>query len=233
MALDFPASPVFGEVFTAGNSQWQWDGTKWVAIASGLVIPDAPTDGTLYGRQNLGWDPVPISDGVEEAPADGTIYGRQDAGWVPTGGGGGPPFMGVTDGSDAGPGEIGEVISFNTTISVTVSGGSVVIGSITLTAGDWDVCGEVFFSVTGGGNDIQRAYGAITTSAGGFPQSNIASSQASGGAGFPGAGEQLVLALRPARILLSAPVTYNLLASGGVSGGSLLGWGNMIARRMR
>ena len=27
MALDFPASPTFGEVFTSGNPQWQWDGT--------------------------------------------------------------------------------------------------------------------------------------------------------------------------------------------------------------
>ena len=31
MALDFPASPTTGQIFTSGASSWRWDGAKWVA----------------------------------------------------------------------------------------------------------------------------------------------------------------------------------------------------------
>ncbi|HBC3828657.1 TPA: hypothetical protein ACVU43_003022 [Vibrio parahaemolyticus] len=43
-------------------------------------IPEAPTDGVAYVRQNGDW--VAETVGVEEAPSDGTPYERQDAGWV-------------------------------------------------------------------------------------------------------------------------------------------------------
>jgi hypothetical protein len=58
----------------------------------------------------------------------------------PPGPAGGPPFMGVTDGSDAGPGEVGEVQEVIVTPGGEIpSGSTVVVGSISLTSGDWDV----------------------------------------------------------------------------------------------
>ena len=42
MALDFPASPVIGQVFTGpNNAVWVWDGTKWLQGAS---VPVATTN---------------------------------------------------------------------------------------------------------------------------------------------------------------------------------------------
>lgn len=35
MAIDYPASPTVGNIFTAANSAWQWDGVKWAPAASG------------------------------------------------------------------------------------------------------------------------------------------------------------------------------------------------------
>lgn len=29
-ALNFPDSPTSGQVFTAANKSWTWDGTKWI-----------------------------------------------------------------------------------------------------------------------------------------------------------------------------------------------------------
>ncbi len=29
-AINFPDSPTSGQVFTAANKSWTWDGTKWI-----------------------------------------------------------------------------------------------------------------------------------------------------------------------------------------------------------
>lgn len=44
-AIDFPSSPSVGQVFTANNSTWQWDGVTWVAYnpTSGNLIFSAGT----------------------------------------------------------------------------------------------------------------------------------------------------------------------------------------------
>lgn len=44
-AIDFPASPSTGQLFTASNTTWQWDGTTWVAYkpTSGNLIFSAGT----------------------------------------------------------------------------------------------------------------------------------------------------------------------------------------------
>ncbi len=43
-------------------------------------IPDAPSDGITYGRNNAQW--VQVSSGIPDAPSNGLIYGRQNATWV-------------------------------------------------------------------------------------------------------------------------------------------------------
>ncbi len=52
--IDFPASPTVGQQFTTAGVTWQWDGVKWIAVGGGS-IPDAPNDGTLYGRKSAAW----------------------------------------------------------------------------------------------------------------------------------------------------------------------------------
>jgi Pectate lyase superfamily protein len=43
-------------------------------------VPEAPNDGTLYGRRNLGWAIV-STEGIGEAPADGNNYARRNGVW--------------------------------------------------------------------------------------------------------------------------------------------------------
>jgi hypothetical protein len=60
---------------TNGSGGLSWQG--------GAGIPEAPTDGQLYGRENATW--VVISDtgggGIPDAPNDGTLYARENGSW--------------------------------------------------------------------------------------------------------------------------------------------------------
>ena len=74
------------------------------------TFPDAPSDGSFYGRQNKTWQHVPAeapsdgntyarhngawtsisaSSGIPDAPSDGNIYGQLNAAWSVVGGTGG------------------------------------------------------------------------------------------------------------------------------------------------
>jgi hypothetical protein len=61
---------------TNGSGGLSWQG--------GAGIPEAPTDGQLYGRENATW--VVISDtgggGIPDAPNDGTLYARENGAWL-------------------------------------------------------------------------------------------------------------------------------------------------------
>ena len=60
-----PGSPSDGMLWWPGPGPiYIWDGTYWVSTGTpggggGGGISDAPSDGTLYGRQNASWQPVP------------------------------------------------------------------------------------------------------------------------------------------------------------------------------
>ena len=61
---------------------------------SAASLPDAPSDGSIYGRKNATWTAVTGTGGggIPDAPSDGSLYGRKNAGWTVvtgTGGGGG------------------------------------------------------------------------------------------------------------------------------------------------
>ena len=101
-----------GEKFSMYVDQEIYDD---IAVNNASFIDDAPSDGSLYGREDKSWKQVPppgISDapsdnkeyarlngnwveipedqtGVPEAPIDQRTYGRKDAGWVEITGGGG------------------------------------------------------------------------------------------------------------------------------------------------
>lgn len=68
---------VAGWVFDAGTGYWMWGASG----GSGGGIPEAPTDGLIYGRQNAGWveitagggDSFWTSTGPNEITYNGTI----------------------------------------------------------------------------------------------------------------------------------------------------------------
>ena len=44
-------------------------------------VPEAPEDGTQYGRQDAAWTAIPDA-GISDAPIDGSQYARKDAAWA-------------------------------------------------------------------------------------------------------------------------------------------------------
>ena len=58
MAMNFPASPTVGQQYPSpavpGSPVYSWNGTAWI-WGTGNVMTDAPSDGTIYGRQNATW----------------------------------------------------------------------------------------------------------------------------------------------------------------------------------
>ena len=57
MALDFPASPTNGQIFTGGGATWMWDGTKWVNGASATAY--APIASPAFTGNPTGPTPPP------------------------------------------------------------------------------------------------------------------------------------------------------------------------------
>lgn len=43
-ALDFPSSPSLGQVYTAANKSWTWDGSKWIVTQYNNAIDSDVTD---------------------------------------------------------------------------------------------------------------------------------------------------------------------------------------------
>ena len=153
--------------------------------------------------------------------------------FVPVAGPNTPP-PGVTDGSNAAPGQIGEVIS---NVRVAASALTLTTGvaqnvcTITLTPGDWDVQGNAWFSVgTGGATNIQTGINSVsaavpTDAAIGVTRytENMALTASAG----------QMRTLSPCRVNVTASTPYYLYGSVSFPSGTCTVYGAMWARRAR
>ncbi len=141
-------------------------------------------------------------------------------------------LVGSTAGDSASPGFVGEYISsfVESAAPITLSTNTVAdVTSISLTAGDWDVDGNVGF-VFGAGTTISAWDGWISSTSATFPISSVTSS-ANATAFAPSSTVSLIAPKR--RFSLAAPTTIYLSAvmSFGVS--SAFAYGFISARRVR
>jgi hypothetical protein len=128
---------------------------------------------------------------------------------------------GVTDGSDAAAGQIGEYMSASGSAAMT-SGTAATVASLSLTAGDWEVSGQVTINYTGltGGN----AFGAnINGNSGTLIVVSVPN----------GASDWQLSAGAPQRFNVTAATTVSLMSIGYFSAGSVSATGTVQARRMR
>jgi hypothetical protein len=250
---------------------------------AGGGIPDAPLDGTQYGRQSGAWTPivggggasVTISDTPPSAAFVGDLWWDSVGGqlyiyftdanssqWVicnnnagpegpqgpqgatgpagpqgpagPPGGGGGGLPPGVTDGSNAAAGQIGEVMSINIPTATTPpTNVAAIIGSLTLTPGDWDVTGDIQINNASPVTFAVPLQLAITTGTAqpGNPALNNSILTVNPAIMSPG---NNVFAFKMARSSNATSQTYNLLVTFSYTGGTLIFvGGNIWARRMR
>lgn len=257
MAIDFPANPTVNQVFVSGGTSWTWDGVKWTSLNAISIAtvsatpPSLPQPGSLwfdtvgaqlyvYFNDGTSSQWVAASNppgGLNDAASDGQTYGRMNAAWspaLPLSGGTltGPlkaPLIGVTDGSNAAAGQIGEFLSASLaggsaiTLTTNVTASPV---SLSLTAGDWDVSGVVQFSPTAAipaGSYLGAALG-LTIASPGVPDGTYQVANASVSTSVPTPID---------RFSFTATTTVHLNAYANFASGSLTAFGQIRARRVR
>jgi hypothetical protein len=176
-AQGWSASSLIADSFTipviGGTVDVEFDNIAWLTVGAVIFI------GGMYGRV------VSIS---------GTTVTLMRLGMGEAG-------AGVTDGSNAAPGMIGE-INHEHFVNTSPGAGPVAIGNFTLQPGDWDVTGRVWIYSTGAGL-TSFTVGISDTPA--HTTANYFSS--SGSVGLGGAAGNLISPLPVAQINISAPLT--------------------------
>lgn len=141
------------------------------------------------------------------------------------------PIVGVTDGSSAAAGNVSEVISsVQTTGQALTTATPRTVTSISLTAGDWDVQGEVWAAVGTGAPTVGA--GAITTGTT-IPVAVALGQSVRQISGTVTASSTLVMPLSPCRINVTATTTVNLVVQITFSTGTTTSTGKIWARRAR
>lgn len=139
---------------------------------------------------------------------------------------------GTTAGDDAAPGQVGEFQSaqlLSTNAVAVINGADVVLVTLPLPAGDWDVWGSVGFTMTSNNNTTLKAWlnagGTIAPSIdqmGGNVMNSVANNT-----------PQSIVPVPPMRVSRMSPVAIALGSTGATGGGTIMGWGKIMARRRR
>ena len=177
--------------------------------------------GTTYARA----DHIHPSDTSRLALTGGTLTGAL----TPSSTAG---IVGTVTNDNASAGAIGEVVFFTSPSAVSMTTATVqnLLG-ISLTAGDWDVQGEVWSNVgAGGATQIQAAINSVSVTLPAAP--SIATSRTAWTTAIT-ASSVAVLPLRPCRVSLSATTTIFLIAYVVFPSGATTCIGNIWARRAR
>ena len=216
--------PVMDGLATAGNSA-QWSRGDHVH----------PTDTSRYAASNPSGYQTAANVTASLAPYALTT---SLASYLPLAGGTltGPikpaGIVGTTTNDNAAAGQIGEVIS-SVVLSpgVTLTNGtSANVTSISLTAGDWDVSGEIWIAAgTGAPTFANMGVGSATAGITSTPAIN--QTRVSMGALLASATE--VFSLKPCRVSLASTTPYYLVAQVGFPSGTTTAYGVIWARRAR
>lgn len=148
-------------------------------------------------------------------------------------------IIGTTNADSPTAGDVGEVISSILLVGSAVSLTSLTaanVTSISLTAGDWDVWGEIWFNAASTTLPSSIS-GAISTSTGTFPTvpavATAASSMVFAAVAFGAAAEQNILPVVPCQINVNSTTTVFLIARSGFTTSTLSAYGKIMARRRR
>ena len=134
--------------------------------------------------------------------------------------------VGVTSGAEAAAGAIGEYkIAANNADTPIPGGGNVMVVSLALTPGDWDVQGFGHLSFSSSGGYISMTLS--TTNGTGPDAGSVASFQYAGTINFIQPSTNL------ARVLITANTTYYLNFHAEIDSGSCVAVGSIRARRVR
>ena len=137
-------------------------------------------------------------------------------------------LKGVTDGSNAPAGQIGEVISaVNSAGSGIAAGTPGNVASLNLTPGDWDISADIHFTASA---TMTIIVGGISLTSASFPSSSLAESMGQLSGNMISTN---VMVLRPCRASLTTATSYYLTAQANFPSGTCTVSGTIWARRAR
>lgn len=140
-------------------------------------------------------------------------------------------IIGTSTNNNASAGSVGERIASAIAVGSAVSlsnGVAANVTSISLTAGDWEVSGNVNFAPTAATGT--NALAGISSTSATIPTDGT---EVYDGLQFTGTSELNSITLPAKRILLAATTTVYLIGKTAFSGGSVAGFGSISARRVR
>jgi hypothetical protein len=224
-----PANPLEGDLW-------------WSSIVGQLYLWYTDSDSGQWVVANIspagppGADGAPGEDGVDGVPgADGATGPQGPAGpnTLP---------MGVTDGSNAAPGQIGEVISSMGARAALTTATIATITSITLTPGDWDTMGNIQFegnslngtTATYLAGFISKTQNALPSYLGSFDEGQAGGKIAQIGIGNNSYNAWFYwLAMPTLRMKITTPTTYYFMARAEFATSGCSAWCSIWARRVR
>lgn len=224
----------------SANFQFAWQANRIIPFVNGIAqssiaytndIPAAATtpplmNGTAAAGTAATWS---ASDHVH--PTDTTRYAASNpSAYINLT----QARTGVTDGTDAAAGQIGEFMSAQrlSTAGLTLTSGTATgLTAVGLTAGDWDVWGSLGLTLTN--NNTTEAIAWINPASG---NSAPSIDQMGGNAQMPIANNQsaaVIMVVTPMRVSVTALTQVTLGTSTTFSGGTHVAWGKIMARRRR
>ena len=220
-----PAGPLTGALWwdAVGGQMYIWfnDGTssQWVPTTNQSAV--------------FGFLPLAGGEIAGNLTVDGMLTANSGANLIgPLNVSGEAILGGTTTNDNAAAGQIGEVISatVTTAVSLTTNIGANV-ASIPLTAGDWDVQGEIWFQPSVGALGLFA--GVSNTSAALTPAPSISNPRSQIVLTSATTGNAQIMPVRPGRISVSVTTTIYLVAQAVFSSGTTVATGCIWARRAR
>lgn len=207
-------------MFVSLPGQWAITSTPPPPPDVDTQVPEAPTDGLAYVRSMLAW-----------VNADARYYASSNpSSYINIG----HARTGVSDGSDATAGQIGEYRTaqrLSTAALPLTTGTDAVVTSLALAAGDWDVWGSIGFTLT---NNNQTFVSGWLNPAG---STRPSIDQMGGNFTVPvmsNQNSQVVSPMAALRVSSAAAVTVTLGATATFAGGgTCAAFGKIMARRVR
>lgn len=225
-------------IWTTSVSDRSGAGTPEGAITANIGSVFRRTDGTtgttLYvkesGTGNTGWGALSTGGGSGTVSSSTSGYVAIYTGSTTVGGQSSIPntipLVGITNAGSASAGNVGELVTAQVTPgTVSLTTATVTnITSVSLTAGDWDVYGDMNFTLSGGAAPTELIGGMINSNSLLGPYSTISGATT---------GNTVAVTVPIQRVNVSSTSTFYLNVRATYVTGAVTGGGNMYARRRR
>jgi len=222
-----PASLQFAEDTDNGTNKITLKAPAALAADADVILP---ASGTLYGTESGSITSAQLATSLTDETGSGGGFVRANSPTITT-----PDIVGTATNNDAAAGSVGEFITSSIATGSAVSlttNTTANVTSISLTAGDWDVEGNIFFKPAAT-TSVTAALVSISTTSATLAPSGLGQINMRFPAFVPGIGADIGIASGSMRISLASTTTIYLVAYSTFTVSTMGAYGAIGARRVR